>query len=183
MLLNGASSTYSDFVQNTVNPQRIVMGLLPIPLPPPAPAFSTAGMLGAGPPNQLLEDAVRGYNGYAGPKLFGNLLHEFSVAQSKQVIGESDSDAPLTRQIKETAKTMVQPGMYVTTEQIYQTMLANGIVFPPATEGKPPTARITRVLSGTGLYKGHKTKGWSLKGENPAVTGSSGATELNDSLL
>lgn len=42
----------------------------------PAPQFTTDGLIGSDPPNQLLEDGVRGYNGFAGTA-FGIELHEF----------------------------------------------------------------------------------------------------------
>ena len=34
-------------------------------------------MIGSNPINMLLEDGVRGYNGFAGPSLYGSVLHEF----------------------------------------------------------------------------------------------------------
>lgn len=91
-----------------------------------------------------------------------------------RIDSDSESEASISRQIRDTAKALILPGRNATTELIHQTMLASGIRFPLT--GKPPMSRITRVLSGTGLYKGHKTHGWSLKGESPAVTGLSSAT-------
>jgi hypothetical protein len=70
------SQQYQDFVDNTINPQRVAAGRRPIQNAP-APGFSTAGLLGAATPNQLLEDAVRGYNGFAG-NLYGLALHEWA---------------------------------------------------------------------------------------------------------
>ena len=43
----------------------------------PAPDFEKIGAIGSSPTNRLLEDAVRGFNGYAGPKRFDLFLHEF----------------------------------------------------------------------------------------------------------
>lgn len=85
---------------------------------------------------------------------------------------EVDSDASITRHILEMAKATIVPGERVTTKQLATMLLAAGVKFPLT--GKAPEARITRVLSGSKLYKGHKTLGWALKGE------SSGATELSN---
>lgn len=74
-LLRGTQE-YRDYLRDEVNPQRVAAGLRPIP-GFPVPAFSNEGMLGAEPPNQLLEDSVRGFNGFAG-MLFGQVLHEFA---------------------------------------------------------------------------------------------------------
>lgn len=74
--LRGPSSTYAEFIRSTINPMRRAQGLRPLP-GIPAPPFSTGGLLGDAPPNQLLEDAVRGVNGFAGT-LFGLVLHEFA---------------------------------------------------------------------------------------------------------
>lgn len=76
------SANYHNFIKQVVNPKRQSNGLKPIsgfPVPP----FTDGGMIGEQPPNQLLEDAVRGYNGYAGSTelggitIFGSFLHEF----------------------------------------------------------------------------------------------------------
>ncbi len=75
-LRGGAGGQYRDYIRNTINPQREAAGLRPIP-GAPAPRFTNEGRLGSEPPNQLLEDAVRGYNGFNG-SLFGIAgLHEF----------------------------------------------------------------------------------------------------------
>lgn len=74
--LRGGRSTYPEFIRNTINPMRRAQGLRPIP-GIPAPPFSTDGLMGDDPPNRLLEDAVRGVNGFAGT-LFGLVLHEFA---------------------------------------------------------------------------------------------------------
>lgn len=69
--------SYQYYVTHTINPARVVAGLMPITILP-APNFTTAGNLGSNPPNQLLEDGVRGYNGFAGTPVFDtNVLHEF----------------------------------------------------------------------------------------------------------
>lgn len=72
--------SYQYYITNTINPARVAKGLMPIAILP-APNFTTAGNLGSNPPNQLLEDAVRGYNGFAGisvtPVFNINVLHEF----------------------------------------------------------------------------------------------------------
>jgi hypothetical protein len=71
----------------------VTIGLKPIPLPPPAPAFSKTGVIGSSPSNQLLEDAVRGYNGFGGPKLFGLVLHEFAP-DAQFLLNVPDTDLP-----------------------------------------------------------------------------------------
>jgi hypothetical protein len=63
-------------ITGTVNPIRTMNGLAAITITP-APAFTTAGVIGSTPPDELLEDATRGYNGYGGPSLYGHVLHEF----------------------------------------------------------------------------------------------------------
>ena len=68
---------YQDFVENTINPQREAAGRRPLS-GAPAPGWTTDGVIGANPPNQLLEDSVRGYNGFAGTNQFGLPLHEFT---------------------------------------------------------------------------------------------------------
>lgn len=69
--------SYQYYITHTINPARVVAGLMPITILP-APNFTTAGNLGSNPPNQLLEDGVRGYNGFAGTPVFDtNVLHEF----------------------------------------------------------------------------------------------------------
>jgi len=71
------SSTYINFINNTVNPQRLAAGRAPITTIP-APGFTTTGQIGSSAPDQLLEDGVRGYNGFAGPAFLGiSVLHEF----------------------------------------------------------------------------------------------------------
>jgi len=67
---------YRDFVENTINPQRVNAGRRPLS-GAPAPGWTTDGAIGSNPPNQLLEDSVRGYNGFAGTQ-FGLQLHEFT---------------------------------------------------------------------------------------------------------
>lgn len=70
-----------------MNPLREDAGLRPIPFAP-APQFTTEGPIGSDPPNQLLEDGVRGYNGFNGALTLAGvvirgarggavLLHEF----------------------------------------------------------------------------------------------------------
>ena len=73
--LRGKGSTYPDYIKDTINPIRKEAGLRPIP-GIPAPSFTTSGLLGADSPNQLLEDGIRGINGFAG-YLYGLHLHEF----------------------------------------------------------------------------------------------------------
>lgn len=70
------AQAFRDYLRDVINPQRLAAGLSPIrgfPVPP----LSNEGLLGAEPPNQLLQDAVRGYNGFAGQR-FGEVLHEFA---------------------------------------------------------------------------------------------------------
>jgi len=68
---------YKDFIANTINPQRKAAGLRPIQ-GAPAPRFTTNGAVGSNPPDELLEDGVRGYNGWPGTTEFGAVLHEFT---------------------------------------------------------------------------------------------------------
>lgn len=70
------NAAYHNLITNTINPARIAAGLRPIP-GFPAPPFTVVGPISSAPSNQLLEDAVRGYNGYAGTTPFGTALHEF----------------------------------------------------------------------------------------------------------
>lgn len=92
----------------------------------------------------------------------------------------NDTEVPISRKITDFASANILPGVNMTTEKIYHLMVINGAKFP---QGISPQSRITRVISGTGLYKGHKSKGWSLKSENPAGAGFSGATESDGSNL
>jgi len=78
--LRGAS-LYTAAITNTVNPIRIKAGLAAITTTP-APTFTSAGAIGSTPPNQLLEDTTRGFNGYGGPALYGYVLHEFEPSLS-----------------------------------------------------------------------------------------------------
>lgn len=75
--------SYQFYITNTINLVRAANNLMPI-TNLPAPNFTTTGNLGSDPPDQLLEDAVRGYNGFAGPHLFGGkiVLHEFIPNQN-----------------------------------------------------------------------------------------------------
>ena len=92
---------YKTFISETVNPIRCRALLNPIGLTPvakepietyverclaalgpiagdaPAADFTKVNPIGSTPVNQLLEDGVRGYNGFAGPNLYGLVLHEF----------------------------------------------------------------------------------------------------------
>ena len=70
------SAGYRAYIQSTINPMRKATGLEPIPVDGspsgqfedlPAPDFAA---------NQILDDAVRGFNGF-GATLFDKLLHEF----------------------------------------------------------------------------------------------------------
>ena len=78
---------YHKFIKTVVNPHRVAAGLKPI-IGYPVAAFTNTGVIGSSPTNQLLEDAVRGYNGYAGRLVLGGIpikyangkkyvLHEF----------------------------------------------------------------------------------------------------------
>ena len=82
-----------------------------------------------------------------------------------------EREVPISRQIIDFAAANILLGVSLTTEKIYHLMVVNGTKFP---EGKPPQERITRVISGTGLYKGHKSKGWTLvpKENDPVAAGS-----------
>ena len=59
-----------------INSTRMTNGLAPI-TSNPAPAFTTIGVIGSTPSNQLLDDSTRGYNGYGNMRLYGHSLHEF----------------------------------------------------------------------------------------------------------
>jgi hypothetical protein len=84
-----------------------------------------------------------------------------------------------TRTILNIAASMIVPGRFVTTSQIVEALHGRGFKFPET--GRAPAARVTKILSGTGRYKGSKTLGWSLKGDSQAGAGLSGATELGGS--
>jgi hypothetical protein len=84
-------------------------------------------------------------------------------------------EASIGRQIIDFAAKNISPDVSMTTEKIYHLMVVNGAKFPQG--GKSAQSRITRTISGTGLYKGHKTNGWSLKGETPVGAGVSIATK------
>ena len=70
-----AAQGYRDFIRDVVNPRRQAAGLRPIRFAP-APHFTTRGPIGSEPPNQLLEDGVRGYNGFAGSLILEGVLIE-----------------------------------------------------------------------------------------------------------
>lgn len=72
---------YAEFIARSINPHRVDLGLRPLPVtPPPVPEFFSDGRIGSPNPNQLLEDAIRGYNGFLGTDpLFGLPLHEFTI--------------------------------------------------------------------------------------------------------
>lgn len=86
-----ASGPYKTEI-GAINVARASAHLSPITITP-APDFTMIGMLGATPTDQLLDDATRGYNGYAGSRLYGQLLHEFkpNVPYLKQL---PDSQLP-----------------------------------------------------------------------------------------
>ena len=86
------SSAYQDYIKNNINKRRTAKGLDPLPAPP-APDFSETGLIGSSPPNQLLEDSVRGYNGYWGPHRFGLPLHEF-MPNEAVLLTAADSELP-----------------------------------------------------------------------------------------
>lgn len=87
------SAAYIAFIKNTINPQRIAAGLSPLHAIP-APPFTFQGQIGSNPPNQLLEDAVRGYNGYAGTAVFCcGVLHEF-IPNTDFLLTVPDSEVP-----------------------------------------------------------------------------------------
>jgi len=73
---------YISYIKYTINPKRLAAGRRPIDTSKgaPAPGFTATGLLEyplvEHPPNQLLEDAVRGYNGFSGHYLDTH-LHEF----------------------------------------------------------------------------------------------------------
>lgn len=69
----------------------------------------------------------------------------------------------ISAQIKEAAKALIVAGKYVTTQEIYDFMVKSGSEFPAT--GKEPLPRITKIVSSTGLYKGNKSRGWSLRGD------------------
>jgi hypothetical protein len=59
-----------------INQVRAAANLSPI-TSAPAPSFMTAGVVGLASPDQLLEDSVRGFNGYGSVRLYSLPLHEF----------------------------------------------------------------------------------------------------------
>jgi hypothetical protein len=112
-----ARAEYKMFISETVNPARCdgllnPIGLTPVPKQPvetyverckaglgpiagdaPAADFTKVNPIGSAPVNQLLEDGVRGYNGFAGPKLFELALHEFRP-DSNFLVALPDVDLP-----------------------------------------------------------------------------------------
>jgi hypothetical protein len=72
------TDSYISYINTYINPTRKANQLPPITTPP-APSYTTTGPIGSNPPNQLLEDAVRFYNGPgANPDPLGfKYLHEF----------------------------------------------------------------------------------------------------------
>ena len=88
-----SSSAYHTFIDG-INQTRIANGLKPLP-GFPAPQFTTSGVIGSSPPNQLLEDAVRGYNGWAGSPPFNpsGVLHEF-IPDKDFLVTVPDSELP-----------------------------------------------------------------------------------------
>lgn len=101
--------------------------------------------------------------------------------QSGLVLAHLTEDAtenmPVATAVKAKGKAMILPGVFVTTDEIARSLAADGM--------QVEQARITRVLSGTGLYKGHKTKGWSLRGEgqtdgNPSASSSATMSEQDE---
>jgi len=98
-----ASPDYGAFIRDIINPDREAVRLRPIRTRP-APRFTTIGPIGSAPPNQLLEDAVRGYNGFAGQLTLDGkvimdargrpiLLHEF-IPDEDFLRTVSDRDVP-----------------------------------------------------------------------------------------
>ena len=95
------NTAYKALISGTINQNRCTANLQPIGLPTvpkdplstypdrclaalfdisgdaPAAEYTSAGLLGASPINMLLEDGVRGYNGYGANKLYGVALREF----------------------------------------------------------------------------------------------------------
>lgn len=92
-------SNYGEYVNSVINPQRRLQGLELIPLKQnsngifvklQAPEFLTSGSLDLPGRNQLLEDAIRGNNGYSGG------LHEFTTQEAALVtltLNELKTDA------------------------------------------------------------------------------------------
>lgn len=84
---------YIQYIKENINPRRKEKGLKGIPIIP-APNFSKTGNIGATPPNQLLEDSVRGYNGYNGLHPYGKIvLHEF-VPDEDFLLTVPDNELP-----------------------------------------------------------------------------------------
>ena len=82
----------------------------------------------------------------------------------------------LSSQIKDAANWVIASGNSSTTEDIYKILVDRGVQFP---DSKSPLLRITKVLSGSGQYNGHRSRGWSNKGEVPKAgrpSATSGAT-------
>ncbi len=85
---------------------------------------------------------------------------------------EIDENPSVATLVKGKAASMILPGVFVSTEDIVRSLIGDGHSIE--------NGKITQILSGTRLYKGHKTKGWSLKGEEQADGGplaSSNATK------
>jgi hypothetical protein len=83
---------YCTFIKDSINPMRVQSQLPPLGTnigKCPAPDFTTKGQIGSGgaigsnPPNELLEDSVRAYNGFGTQSDgWGNALHEFEPDSS-----------------------------------------------------------------------------------------------------
>lgn len=84
-LVKHSSGQFGQYVNSVINPIRVTAELEPIPLSQNGgkffvkinlPAYVTTGSFNDPGVNQILEDAVRGNNGFKGT-LFGGVLHEF----------------------------------------------------------------------------------------------------------
>ncbi|MFD1837999.1 hypothetical protein [Paracidovorax cattleyae] len=87
------------------------------------------------------------------------------LTHANENVERPDAGQSFSSVVRSIAAQMIVPGAYVKTEEIYEAVKASGVTMPPREEGKPDTARITRILSSSGAFKGHKSKGWSVKSE------------------
>ncbi len=132
------SQSYQYYIEHTINPTRMAQGLMPISSLP-APDFTAAGNIGSDPPNQLLEDGVRGFNGFSGPPVFGmKILHEF-VPNATLLLTVPDDQLPTL----------------ITNPEVWQRVCAappgNGLLFGPVGSSDCSVAR-TAIRPGDFIY-------------------------------
>jgi hypothetical protein len=66
-----------------------------------------------------------------------------------------------TATIRAAADALIASGGPATTERVKDSLIRSGIKVP-----EDATLRITKALTRTGIYSGHRTKGWTLKADS-----------------